>query len=106
MAHTVGIPTDWTNGTGVFPAGTVTLPANPKRRGFYVQNQDVGTIEVRYTAQKQSDGTACTVSILLGSGGSTGSQGGSDEQFNFYIVGQIDVIGSSGAKVAIADLSY
>lgn len=104
--YVVGVPVDWTNGTGVFPSGTVTLPSNPKRRGFYVQNQDVGTIEVRYSAQKQSDATPSTVSIFLGSGGSSGSQGGVDEQFKFYITGSISVIGTIGTKVAIAELVY
>jgi hypothetical protein len=102
-----GTPTDWTNGTGTFSSGTISIPANPARKVFYIQNQDAGTVTVTIAAVKASDGSATTASYLVASGGASGSQGGSDERSSFagfVPLGAITITGTAGQKVCVLEI--
>lgn len=101
-----GNPVDWTNGTGVFPGNTVTIPANNKRKWLRVQNQDAGTVTVGIAAVSGADGTTAVVAnMILASGGASGSQGAADDlSFSIYVpLGQITVTGTAGQKVLILE---
>ena len=103
--YLIGTPIDWTNGTGAMPASTVTLPANPQRVWFYVQNQDTTALSVTYTAQKASDGTATTVKFYVPVAASSGAAGGVEVRSgDGLLAGQIVVTGTSSSKVAIVEL--
>ena len=105
MAYTYGTPIDWTNGTGAFSSTTITLPANPQRFWFFVQNQDTTAVTVSYTVQKQSDGSATTAKIYVAPGASSGSAGGIETRnSDGLIAGSIVITGTSGSKVAILEI--
>ena len=103
--YSIGVPIDWTNGTGAFSGTTVTLPANPQRVWFYVQNQDTTAVSVTYTTQKNSDATATTTKMYVTAAGSSGAAGGVEERHGFGLIsGQIVVTGTNASKVAIMEL--
>lgn len=105
VAYQIGTPIDWTSGTGQFPVGgSITLPANPNRKWFYVQNQDTTDVSVQYVAQKASDGTTTTATFHLSVAASAGLAGGIEERTHSVITGQIVVTGTSTKKVVIVDL--
>lgn len=100
------VPTDWTNGTGVFPGGgSIAVPANPRRQWLFVQNQDVGTVQMQVAAVKGSDGSATSATILLGPGAASGAQGASDElaATQYVLAGAVTINGTGGQKVAVLE---
>lgn len=103
------IPHDWTEGTGVFPAGgSISIPAatgGTRRKWLYIQNQDVYAVSVSVAA-KTALGNACTAVITLAPAAITGGQGGSDERGkgswapNFAVT----VTGTAGAQVCVLEV--
>src|SRR5258708_38718041 len=101
-----GLPIDWTTGTGVFPGGaSIPVPANKDRKWLFVQNQDLGTVQIQLSSVKASDGTTATVTLYLAPGAASGSQGGANENtlFGFLPLGAVTVVGISGQKVAVLE---
>lgn len=105
-----GFPHDWTEGTGVFPAsGIITIP-NPQllgltRKWLLIQNQDVASITVKFNATLVDGVTVTAASLLLASGGSVGSAGGSYENAHqwFSAVGVITITGAAGGQVLVLE---
>ena len=73
-----------------------TIPANPARCSVEVQNQSAGTVQV-----VKDDGNGLNqVSILLATGGSVGTQGGSWNSQTFK--GRVRVYAVAGAQISIS----
>ena len=107
-ANTAGSPLDWTGGLGVFPAGgVINIPANSARVWFFVQNRDVGTVDVGYTAGIANGALGATYTSVFTLAGATvaGGQGGSDERcFATYIpTGTITITGTAGQQISILE---
>jgi hypothetical protein len=105
-----GFPHDWTEGTGVFPAGGVITLPNPtltgqSRRWLFIQNQDAADIKVTINATLSDGATVTTASLILSSGGGAGLGGGTYENFHQLpsLSGVITVTGTAGNKVAVLE---
>lgn len=105
-----GFPHDWTEGTGVFPAGGVITLPNPAlqgmtRRWLFIQNQDAVDIKVTVSATLADGITQTTANIVLSNGGGVGLAGGTYENFHQLpsLVGVITVTGVAGNKVAVLE---
>lgn len=99
-----GTPIDWTNGTGVFPAGgVITVPANPYRQSIFVQNQDTAAAAIVFSCIKGSDGSACTTLLQLGASPTTAGQGGADQLglIGLMATGGFTVNGTAGKAVLV-----
>ena len=104
MSFASGPATDWTNGTGVFPAGgVITVLANTERQWFYVQNRDLGEVTVAYATQYANGLGSSTEIISLNPASASGNGGGTEERgtLTFLPEGQIVITGTAGQKVAI-----
>lgn len=103
-------PHDWTEGTGVIPAaGSIVIPAptgGVKRKWFVFQNQSAVTLSLQYEA-RDAQGNTVFATMLIGSGGGVGTQGGGDERGNgFWSTNGIIKVGVSnaGAQVLVLEV--
>lgn len=105
-----GFPHDYTEGTGVFPAGGVITLPNPtllglSRRWLLIQNQDAADIKVTVDATLVDGVTLTTTAIIIPNGGSAGVAGGSYENYHQLpsLSGVITVTGVAGNKVLVLE---
>jgi hypothetical protein len=97
-----GIPIDWTNGTGVIPAGGIQVAAEPYRQGIFIQNQDVGAVEIAFNCVGPT-GTPTVVSVTLAPAGTAGAQGGAFDSSvsGFLVNAAFSVTGTTGKQVVV-----
>jgi hypothetical protein len=105
-----GLPHDWTEGTGVFPAGGVITIPSPTLKGMtrkwlFIQNQDIGVVTVQLNATKADGSTTTTASVVLAAAAGAGLAGGAYENFHqkFSVVGQLIITGTAGQKVLVLE---
>lgn len=101
-----GYPHDWTEGTGVFPAGGSIVIANPTLTGkvrdwLFIQNQSAGVVSVKFAATLADGSTLSTVTLLLASSGVAGTAGAAYE--SYYVTGAITVSGTAASQVLILE---
>lgn len=98
-----GLPVDWTNGTGVLPAGgVITIPANKNRKWLYVQNLDITALTVGLASVEAIDfATASTPTVPLPAAATAGAAGGALDRTltNFMPLGAITITGTAGKQV-------
>ena len=104
MSFAAGTPTDWTNGTAVFPAGgVITIPADTGRQFFYTENRDIGEVTVAYAVNYATGGSG-TASISLDPASASGKQGGIEERDATIFMparGVVTITGTAGQKVTV-----
>ena len=104
------LPHDWTEGTGVIPAGGVITIPNPSlngqtRKWLFIQNQSAVTIAVNVYAVT-AQGNASIVPIILASGGSVGSQGAAQNfgPATWVANNALTITGAAGSQVAVLEV--
>lgn len=105
-----GFPHDWTEGTGVFPAGGVITLPNPqllgmKRVWLMIQNQDLGNVTVKFNSTLVDGATLSTATLVLAPAAASGGAGQAYENYHQLpsLVGVITVTGTAGQKVLVAE---
>lgn len=91
--------TDYSINAAAVPVSGLTLlqtvAATPSRNAIEIQNQSAGSIQI----VRDDGANSAPSSILLGSGGSQGAQGGGWSSTTFK--GRLRIYGAPGAQIAI-----
>ena len=104
MPIAYGTATDWTNGTGTFTAGTISLPADNDRQWLYVQNRDVGEVTIQYSGNYANGSSGVFSPIALNGASQSGYAGGSEEREATVFMparGAVTITGTAGQKITV-----